>query len=144
MSSSAYDLNAAEAAARLGISAKALRLYEQRGLLLPARSAAGWRSYSPADMVRAGEIVSLRALGLSLAQVERVLQGHPQGLELALAGHQTRLEDEARRIADDRPSPRHPHRPGQWTSTQRAGTYPTRQTLSRGLRSVSPPLALGR
>jgi len=100
VSPSAHDLNTAEAAARLGISPKALRLYEQRGLLSPTRTAAGWRTYDPTDMVRAAEIVGLRALGLSLAQVERVLKGHPQGLELALADHQTRLEDEARRIAE--------------------------------------------
>ena len=44
MNSSAPFLNASEAAGRLGVSAKALRLYEQRGLLAPLRSAAGWRA----------------------------------------------------------------------------------------------------
>ncbi len=38
-------LNPSEAAARLGVTVKALRLYEQRGLLAPSRNAAGWRSY---------------------------------------------------------------------------------------------------
>jgi len=92
VSSSAQFLNASEAAKRLGVSVKALRLYEQRGLVAPIRSAAGWRAYGPAEMARAGEIAALRALGFSLAQVARVLKGDSQGLEPALAGHQAMLE----------------------------------------------------
>ena len=92
MSSSAQFLNASEAARRLGVSVKALRLYEQRGLVAPIRSAAGWRAYGPAEMARAAEIAALRALGFSLAQVARVLEGDPQGLEPALAAHQAMLE----------------------------------------------------
>src|SRR5882724_10969225 len=92
MDSSAPFLNASEAASRLGVSAKALRLYEQRGLVAPIRTAAGWRTYGPDEMGRAGEIAALRALGFSLAQVARVLEGDPQGLEPALAAHQAILE----------------------------------------------------
>ncbi|MDB5539224.1 MAG: MerR family transcriptional regulator [Devosia sp.] len=92
MSPSAQFLNPSEAARRLGVSAKALRLYEQRGLVDPTRSAAGWRAYGPAEMARATEIVALRALGLSLAEVARVLGGDPQNLEPALAAHQASLE----------------------------------------------------
>lgn len=85
-------LNPAEAAERLGVSAKALRLYEERNLLAPARSAAGWRAYGPREMARAAEIVTLRSLGLSLAGVARVLKGEPGELEPALAAHQASLE----------------------------------------------------
>ncbi len=99
MNSSAPFLNASEAASRLGVSAKALRLYEQRGLLVPLRSAAGWRAYGPAEMARAAEIVALRALGLSLAQVARVLWGDAGDLEPALAAHQVTLEGRARDLA---------------------------------------------
>ena len=99
MSSSAQYLNPSEAARRLGVSAKALRLYEQRGLVAPVRTAAGWRAYGPGEMARAAEIAALRALGLSLAQVARVLAGEPQGLEPALATHQAALEAQARRLA---------------------------------------------
>lgn len=85
-------LNASDAARRLGISTKALRLYEQRGLLAPVRSDAGWRVYGPVDLERASEIVALRALGFSLAQVARILKGDASGLEPALAAHQATLE----------------------------------------------------
>jgi len=100
VSSSAQFLNPSEAARRLGVSAKALRLYEQRGLVIPLRTGAGWRAYGPGEMARAAEIAALRALGLSLAQVARVLGGDPQGLEPALAAHQAALEGRVRQLAD--------------------------------------------
>jgi hypothetical protein len=50
-------------------------------------------------LARAAEIVALRALGLSLAQVARVLAGDPQGLEPALAAHQVALESRIRDLA---------------------------------------------
>lgn len=98
MSSSARFLNASEAAERLGVSVKALRLYEQRGLVAPIRTAAGWRAYSPDEMGRAAEIAALRALGFSLAQVARVLEGDRQGLEPAMAAHQAVLEGQLRQL----------------------------------------------
>ncbi len=91
-------LNASEAARRLGISTKALRLYEQRGLLSPMRSDAGWRAYGPEDLERASEIVALRALGFSLAQVARILKGDASGLEPALAAHEATLEARLREL----------------------------------------------
>ncbi|NLS05754.1 MerR family transcriptional regulator [Rhizobium sp. P32RR-XVIII] len=93
MSYSAQFLSPSEAAGRLGISQKALRLYEQRGLIVPVRTSSGWRTYGPAEMARAAEIVALRALGLSLSQIGRVLKGDPQSLEPALAAHQATLEN---------------------------------------------------
>jgi DNA-binding transcriptional MerR regulator len=98
VSSSAPFLNSSAAARRLGVSAKALRLYEQHGLITPHRTAAGWRAYGPGEMARAAEIVTLRALGLSLSQVARVLGDDPQVLEPALAAHQATLEGRIRQL----------------------------------------------
>lgn len=100
MNSSAGFLSPVEAARRLGVSPKALRLYEQRGLLEPTRSAAGWRAYGPDAMLRAAEIVALRGLGLSLAQVSRVLGGEAEDLRVALGTHQEKLEAEVRQVGD--------------------------------------------
>lgn len=100
MSSSVEFLNPSEAAKRLGVSTKALRLYEQRGLVTPLRTAAGWRTYGPTEMARAAEIVSLRTLKLSLAQVAQVFDGEPQCLEPALAAHQTALEGQIGQLSD--------------------------------------------
>lgn len=89
-------LNVSDAARRLGVSVKALRLYEQQGLLRPGRTTAGYRVYGELEMARAAEVVALRALGLSLAQVNRVLNGEPQALASALAEHEDALEGEIR------------------------------------------------
>ena len=100
MNSSAQFLSSSEAAKRLGVSAKALRLYEQSGLVVPVRTPAGWRAYGPDEMARAAEVAALRALGLSLAQVTRVLGGDAKHLEPALAAHQAVLESRIRELAD--------------------------------------------
>lgn len=89
-----------DAARRLGVSAKALRLYEERGLIGPSRTAAGWRAYGPEEMRRAAEVVALRSLGFSLAQIARVLDGDTSGLQHALAAHQAALEGRMRQISD--------------------------------------------
>jgi len=99
VNSPAPFLSPSEAARQLGVSQKALRLYEQRGLAAPARTGAGWRAYGPGEMARAAEVAALRALGLSLAQIARVLQGNPAGLEAALATHQTALEGQLHQLA---------------------------------------------
>ncbi|WP_094843073.1 MerR family transcriptional regulator [Bordetella genomosp. 11] len=94
MIASAPSLNASEAARRLGVSIKALRLYERHGLVTPARTAAGYRAYGPRDMARAAEVVALRDLGLSLAQAARALEGDPDGLGMALAAHEAALDEQ--------------------------------------------------
>ena len=100
MNSAAQFLSPSEAARQLGISPKALRLYEQRGLLRPGRTAAGWRAYGSADMARAADIVELRALGLSLREVRRVFEGDRQTLDRTLALHTAALEDRIRQLGD--------------------------------------------
>jgi DNA-binding transcriptional MerR regulator len=99
MRSSNHYLRPSEAADRLGVSTKALRLYEERGLVTPIRTAAGWRAYGPKEIARLAEVAALRTLGLSLAQVARVLAGEANDLEPALAAHQATLEERARLLA---------------------------------------------
>lgn len=94
MSRSAEILSPSDAARQLGVSTKALRLYEERGLVSPIRSQAGWRAYRPEDLARAREVVALRALGFSLGQVERVLTSNPEGLAQALSAHEAALKAE--------------------------------------------------
>ncbi|OXI95041.1 MULTISPECIES: MerR family transcriptional regulator [Burkholderia] len=84
-------LSASEAAMRLGVSVKALRLYERQGLVTPGRTLAGYRAYGPDDLARAAEVAALRALGLSLAQVANVLGGDARSLSDALATHEAAL-----------------------------------------------------
>ena len=67
------NLSPTETATRFGVSIKALRLYEQRGLLTPLRSEAGWRIYGPDQIARLHQILALKRLGLPLAKIGEVL-----------------------------------------------------------------------
>jgi MerR family transcriptional regulator, heat shock protein HspR len=65
-----------------------LRMYEQRGLITPQRSAKGTRLYSQQDVERLRRIQEMTTeLGLNLAGVERVLE-----LEAQLERAQRKLE----------------------------------------------------
>lgn len=68
------------AAAAAGLTPKAVRLYETRGLLpAPARTAAGYRSYTDDDVARLRFIAAARELGLRLDQVGDVLTAAHEG-----------------------------------------------------------------
>jgi DNA-binding transcriptional MerR regulator len=99
VNSAARFLSPSEAARQLGISTKALRLYEQRGLISPGRTQAGWRAYGPAEIARAADIVELRALGLSLSEVARTFAGDAQTLDRTLAARKETLEDRVRQLS---------------------------------------------
>ncbi|WP_407166492.1 MerR family transcriptional regulator [Bradyrhizobium sp. ORS 111] len=96
MNAAARFLSPSEAARQLGISAKALRLYEERGLIAPHRTPAGWRAYGPAEIARCTEIVELRALGLSIGEVARILKGDADILSRVLTTHEAALEERIR------------------------------------------------
>jgi DNA-binding transcriptional MerR regulator len=67
-------LRIGEIAERSGVSAKALRLYEQRGLLKPCtHSEAGYRLYGPDALRRLMQIVLLKRSGFSLAEIAELL-----------------------------------------------------------------------
>lgn len=61
------------AAELVGMGSQTLRLYEQRGLVEPARSAGGTRRYSSEDLERLRRIADLVAAGLNLTGVAMVL-----------------------------------------------------------------------
>jgi DNA-binding transcriptional MerR regulator len=61
------------AAELIGMDPQSLRLYEDRGLLEPARTAGGTRRYSHDDLDRLRRIGALLAAGLNLAGIAMVL-----------------------------------------------------------------------
>jgi len=61
------------AAELVGMAPQSLRLYEQRGLLEPARSTGGTRRYSSEDLERLHRISELLATGVNLTGVAMVL-----------------------------------------------------------------------
>ncbi len=63
-----------ELAKRTGVSVRALHHYDEIGLLSPSqRTAAGYRLYTGADVIRLQQIRSLRNLGFSLEEIRRFL-----------------------------------------------------------------------
>ena len=76
------------AAELVGMHPQTLRMYEQKGLVQPKRTAGNTRLYSEADLERLRLIQKLTGeLGLNLAGVEAVL-----GLEEQLRRMQARME----------------------------------------------------
>ncbi|MEV0079906.1 MerR family transcriptional regulator [Nocardia neocaledoniensis] len=62
------------AAELAGIGVQTLRLYEQHGLITPARSAGGTRRYSGDDLTRLQRITTLTGEGVNLTAVARILE----------------------------------------------------------------------
>lgn len=67
-------LTIGQLARRCGISRSTLLYYEEQGLLAPARSAAGYRRYSEADVTRAEQIRAWRATGMDLPTIATLLR----------------------------------------------------------------------
>jgi len=69
------ELGPGEFSAVTGLSVKALRVYDERGLLVPARvdRETGYRRYGEDQIVTAGRIALLRRAGIGLADIARFL-----------------------------------------------------------------------
>ncbi|WP_077801526.1 MerR family transcriptional regulator [Streptomyces sp. JHA26] len=91
-----------ELAERAGVTVKTVRFYSDRGLLPEAsRSAGGHRRYGPEALGRLRLIRSLRALGLAVPEVRRVLDeedGAGGVLEDAVAGRLREVGSELRAL----------------------------------------------
>lgn len=86
-------MNIGEVAKRTGLTVRALRHYEELGLLRPPRrSEGGQRRYGPPELERLRRIVALRQLGFGLAEIGAMLD-RPDGSPLAvLDAHVARIE----------------------------------------------------
>lgn len=89
----------AEAARRLGISIKALRVYERCGLVTPRRTRRGWRAYAAEDLERVSRALAFKAMGFGLSQIATLLDAEPGDVTVALAAQEAQLTD--RRAALD-------------------------------------------
>ena len=92
MRPSVFQETAAAVAKRFGVSVKALRVYEDAGLLKPARTVAGWRIYRQPEIERLSAILALKQLGLPLKRIGELLRGDGD-LAAALALQEAALED---------------------------------------------------
>ena len=87
------------AAQRLGVSERALRYYQQLGLIVPARTTpGGLRRYSENDLARVGRIRELQALlGLNLDEIAVVLRNEDRIAQICLAYRDERTSEDKRR-----------------------------------------------
>jgi DNA-binding transcriptional MerR regulator len=69
-----------ELAEQAGISTKAIRYYEQLGILTPpARTAAGYRAYDETALGRLGFVRAAQALGLTLGEIRQIISFRDDG-----------------------------------------------------------------
>ena len=84
-----------------GVSAKTLRAWDEAGLFRPAwvDPSTGYRAYSPAQLPELRRIVALRDVGVSLAEIARLIDG---GEDLGTVLDRRRAALEAERAAVER------------------------------------------
>jgi len=94
-------------ARRAGVNVQTLRFYEREGLLAPpARTASGYRAYSPADLERVRVIRVCQQIGFTLKQVREVIEPHGvlasecSGAHLKSAARDTMLASARARLAE--------------------------------------------
>src|ERR1700727_447084 len=87
------------AAERAGVSERALRYYQQLGLLVPACTPGGLRRYSEEDLARVARIRELQTLlGLNLDEIAVVLRNEDRLAQIRLSYHDEATV-EAKRVA---------------------------------------------
>lgn len=92
-----HKMRIGEAAAHAGVSAKAVRLYERKGLIgPPERTAAGYRTYAPDDVATLQFIRQAKTVGLTLDDIKRIIDLQRDGQQPC----STVIELLDRRIAD--------------------------------------------
>jgi DNA-binding transcriptional MerR regulator len=99
------EISIGEFARRSRLSLKALRLYDERGVLVPSRvdQASGYRYYDTAQLEEARLVVMLRQLQLPLAAVKELLACDPADAAARIAEHWRDAEvahDARRGLAD--------------------------------------------
>lgn len=87
------DLRVGELAQQAGVSVRTLHHYDEIGLLSPTRrSEAGYRLYTPADLVRLQHILALRHLGFGLDEIRHCLTHPDYALVQVIQRHIHRLQ----------------------------------------------------
>lgn len=95
-------LDIADVAAQTGLSTRALRFYEARGLLKAKRQDNGRRLYGPEELARLHAICALKRAGFTLANIKSLLDGHVPQLGHLVAAQLAELDARAAELAATR------------------------------------------
>jgi len=95
-------LSISEVIRRTGLTARALRFYEARGLVQPLRTASERRLYGPGELARLNAVVALKRAGFSLAQIGAMLKRSPVNLGRLVAAQIAALDLREAEIAEAR------------------------------------------
>ncbi len=95
-------IDIAEIARRTGLSARALRFYEARGLVKPLRTYSGRRCYGAGELERLDQLIALKRAGLSLQQIKALFDKRPIDLHELLTLRLADVEAQARTLSDIR------------------------------------------
>lgn len=82
-----YAYTIGELAKLAGVSARTLRHYEDEGLLHPSRTGSNYRVYREQDARRLAHIIAMRACGLPLLAIRRLLEDPGADVLASLSSH---------------------------------------------------------
>jgi len=68
-----------DVASTLGLSHRAVRYYEELGLIRPSRTKGGFRVYSGRDLDLVRMVMRFKELGMSLGEIHALLKPHENG-----------------------------------------------------------------
>lgn len=94
------DYTIGETAALLGVSTKALRHWEEHGLLEPSRTATGYRMYTDAEIEWGAAIALYRGVGIPLETIAQLIDAPSHTLRNALTRHRAELAAQLSAVAE--------------------------------------------
>lgn len=95
-------LDIGDVARRTGLTLRALRFYEARGLVKPLRTAGGRRVYGIGELARLTAVTTLKQAGFSLSRIADLLGGRTPQLGRVIAAQLAAIDAEATALADAR------------------------------------------
>src|ERR1044072_1899042 len=98
-------LDIREVVRRTGLTSRALRFYEARGLVRPLRTHSGRRLYGAEALEGINQIVALTGAGLPLAQIQRLPARRPLDLARLIDAQLEALDTREAEIAEARRLP---------------------------------------
>ncbi|MBP8230755.1 MAG: MerR family transcriptional regulator [Rhizorhabdus sp.] len=95
-------LDIATVARKTGVTSRALRFYEARGLIRPLRTASGRRAYGAGELARLDAILTLKRAGFSLSVIAAMLSDRKADLGKQVAARLAEVDLRAAEIAETR------------------------------------------